>query len=117
MRRLTINLVIALLTLTTGVIGSYLAHGLFTRRASVNRGIQEPAVSAPCSTAGSCEVHGSALKPVRVQGICGEYSGSDGRYVSVGCASPKKRLISPEDAPFLIRAGGLKTFRWFADND
>src|SRR5215212_2600911 len=100
MRRLTFNLLVALLTLTTGVIGSYLAHDLFTRRASVNRGIQKPADSAPRSTAGFCEVHGSALKPVRVQQICGEYSGSDGRHVSVGCDSPKKRLIPPEDAPF-----------------
>jgi hypothetical protein len=110
MRRLTFRLVIASLTFAAGVMGSRLAHSPFAH-------------SAP---AGYCEVHGSTLKPARIQLICGEYSGSDGRggwvYIAPSCHlhqydSPKKHQISQQDALFMERGGSLKFFRWMARNE
>jgi hypothetical protein len=101
MRRLTFRLVIASLSFAAGVAGSYLARNPFAHSA--------PAVY--------CEVPGLRIKPVRLQLICGEYSGGAGAggwlHIAQSCDlhkydSPKKRLISPEDGPFLLRGGSLK---------
>ena len=117
MRRLTFHLVIAALTFAAGVTGSHLAHNFPTHSATVNGETRGAEAFALRSTTGHCEVHGLTLQAVRVQTICGEYRGSDGAYMSLGCGSHRKRRISREDAPFLIRSGGLKTHRWFADSD
>jgi len=111
MRKLTFYLFIASLAFTAGLAGNYLTHGPFMRSTT-----QKPEVSAPLFAEGYCELHGSLLKPVLVQRICGEYRGKDGSYVGDNCDSPKKRQISPEDAPFLGRGGSLRRMMWLADN-
>ena len=110
MRRLTFRLAIAWLAFATGLAGSHLARKLSTH-------------SAP---AGYCEVHGAVLKPARVQLICGEYTGSDAMggwmHIAQSCHlhqydSPKKHLISQQDALFLIRGGTMMDFIWMGHNE
>ena len=87
--RLTFYLAVATLTFTAGVISRYLADNLFARSGSVSREIQMPETPAPDFPARYCEVHGSILKAVRVQRICGEYRGGDGMggwmHLTIGC--------------------------------
>ena len=119
MRRLTLHLIVASLTFTTGVIGSYQAHNHLSRSASVNTGIHIPAALIPAAPVRACEVHGSILKAERIQRVCGEYRGSVGggwSHLRVGCNSPKKRRISPEDAQFFLNmSGGSNTWPWWKD--
>ena len=112
MRKLTFNLFIASLAFAAGVAGSHLAHVPFTRSTT-----QKPGVSAPLFAEGYCELHGSLLKPVLVQRICGEYHGKDGSYVSWECDSGERRQIAPEDAPFLGQFGGMIRMRRLAYNN
>jgi hypothetical protein len=112
MRKLTLYLFIASLAFTAGVASSYLEYVPFTRSTT-----QKPEVSAPLFAEGYCELHGSLLKPVLVQRICGEYHGKDGSYVRTGCDSGQSRQIAAEDAPFLGRGGSLRRIMWLVDND
>jgi hypothetical protein len=112
MRKLTFYLFIASLAFTSGVASSYLEHVPFMRSTT-----QKPEVSAPLFAEGYCELHGSLLKPVLVQRICGEYHGKDGSYVGADCDSGESHQIFPEDAPFLGRGGSLRRMMWLVDNN
>ena len=119
MRRLTLHLIVASLTFTTGIICSHLAHDLSLKRASVNVETLTPAVPAPPETERICEVHGSVLKAVRVQMVCGEYEGSyEGGWAQlrVGCSYSERRRMPLADAQFFLRdEGGLNNLMWWKE--